>query len=133
MILTGTGCEAMFVIVCGTNQALTWDKTLETQVLPKAKIGEYYEFVLEYPQDQSYMRWVLDTKQDKLPAGLELVMVENDDKESAEHRDHYSWILKGIPEKTGKYKFYMKGITFRTMCGNSDYYYPYTLEVLSAN
>lgn len=133
MILIGTGCEAMFMVVCGTNQALTWDKTLDTQVLPKAKIGEYYEFVLEHPQDQSYMEWLLDTKQGNLPTGLELVMLESDDEQSEKQNHYRSWILKGIPEKAGKYKFYIKGIPFRVMCGNRDYYYPYALEVLSAN
>lgn len=117
----------MFGVVCTANIVLTTDKTLAKQTLPAATVGEYYEFVIKYPTSSSYMNWTLDSNE-QLPEGLDITP-----EVETRYSNDGNYIIKGIPKKAGNYKFYIKGITYRTMCGNSDYYYPYIITVLPAN
>lgn len=117
----------MYGVVCTAGIIFTTDKTLAKQSLPTATVGEYYEFILQYPTDSRYMRWSLDS--DELPEGIEIIPADSDIKYS----NNGNYIIKGTPKKAGSYKFYMKGMTYVTMCGNSDYYYPYSITVLPAN
>lgn len=120
--LNCTGCaEIIFGTICSAGIIFSFDEKQKTQQLPPATVGQYYEYVINIPSNIIYTSRLKES----LPEGLTLVALE-----SPSNSHEKNWLLKGVPLTLGKYEFSIKGEPFRTMCGNSDYIYPYALQVL---
>lgn len=136
-----TGCgEIFFGIGCGVGIIFSSDQQLEVTELPPAVAGQYYEHSLTPLDGHYYMHWLPQVTSQELPTGLELVNefrpYENASPESGDYPESQDvqevWVLRGIPQTSGEFSFNFIGYTYRSMCGNSDDIYPYTLHIKPA-
>lgn len=136
-----SGCGVFYGAMCGGMAIFTPSESVTKIPVPDAVAGQLYDQTIEIVRHAGMIPfyvsekpdWMTVTLMSKNEAGKWIPLITHEEWKTrvmqADERPLIAARLQGTPPERGKVRVNIKGMSYRTMCGNSDPVYSVRLIV----